>query len=451
MTRAITRTIQSEGRVQLFRRRVALEIIGGPKDPRGFTRLVTAEPIVTIGSSEHNQLVVSDPAVSRHHVRVELKADALVVSDLGSTNGTWLGDLRVHRVEINKRVELRLGATVVAIEPEPDEEEIPISDRASFGQLLGRSVSMRELFQRLRSVAGKDVTVLIEGETGTGKELIARELHQHSKRKDGPFVVVDLGAIPETLIEAELFGHVRGAYTGANEDRPGAFEEANGGTIFLDEIGELLPSMQPKLLRALERQEVKRLGSSKHVRFDARVVAATHRDLMRGMNEGSFRSDLYYRLAVIHLRVPPLRDRPDDVELLLNHMLQEAAARLDAPVPTLDPATRQQIIGHPWPGNARELRNFVERLVALSSAEPALELPTSSRASAGGVQIEDVELLPFKEAKAQWTQRFDEAYLSRLLARTAFNVAEAARQSGIDRVHLFRLIKKLGLKRPDSR
>jgi DNA-binding NtrC family response regulator len=440
---SVTRIQDSGVGARLFRKRLQLDVVEGPDRGKSIT---SARERVTIGSAEQNDLVLTDSAVSRHHLRIEPTPDGFVVSDLGSTNGTSLGTMRVREIVIQDRTVLSLGDTVLRIEPLDEEEEVELIAGDHFGSVLGQSPSMRELFHRLEAIAPLDVTVLLTGETGTGKELIAREIHEHSKRKDRPFLVVDCGAIPPTLIESELFGHERGAFTHAESIRLGVFEEAEGGTVFLDEIGELDLPMQPRLLRVLERGEVKRLGSPHHKKLDIRLIAATNKDLERSVNAGTFRADLFYRLAVVHLSVPPLRDRPEDVEMLVETMLPEIANRLGLePAPVLARTTMQQLIDHPWPGNVRELRNFLERLVALSgNAVPAL--PSKELSLPAPPPLEDLDHLPFREAKARWVEHFDLMYLSRLLERHRFNVAEAARESGIDRVHLFRLIKKYRLK-----
>jgi two-component system response regulator GlrR len=438
---SITRVHLDRGQLHLYRRKLALEVVAGPD--RG-KRLVTAEAVFTVGTAAQNALVLRDAGVSRHHLRLEATPDGVLLSDLDSTNGTLLGAVGVRQVLLgDSAVELRLADTVLRIAPLGDEEEVPLERGDHFGAVLGRSAAMREMFHRLVRASAQDVTVLLEGETGTGKELLAREIHQHSPRRDGPFVIIDCGAIPATLIESELFGHTRGAFTGAAGERAGAFEEAHRGTIFLDEIGELDLSMQPRLLRALESGQIKRLGETGHRKVDVRIIAATNRDLERAVNHATFRADLFYRLAVVRLRVPPLRERPEDIEPLAQHLLGEAARRfgLERP-PPLTPVAVQQLVTHRWPGNVRELRNFCERLVALSGdgeSAPAA-LPPSRDA------MDETVDLPFKEAKAEWVARFDVEYLTRLLERCQGNVAEAARSSGMDRVHLFRLIKKYGLR-----
>jgi two-component system response regulator GlrR len=441
MKTSVTRVHLDHGQLRLYRRKLALEVLAGPD--RG-KRLVTAEASLTVGTAAQNALVLRDPGVSRHHLRLEVTPDGLLVSDLDSTNGTLLGPVGLKQALLGESpVELRLADTVLRIATLGEEEEVPLDTGDRFGAVLGRSPGMRELFGKLRSASAQNVTVLLEGETGTGKELLAREIHQHSPRRDAPFVILDCGAIPASLIESELFGHARGAFTGAAAERGGAFEEAHGGTIFLDEIGELDLAMQPRLLRALESGQVKRLGESTHRRVDVRIVAATNRDLERAVNHATFRADLFYRLAVVRARIPPLRERPEDIEPLALHLLAEAARRfgLEGP-PPLSPAALQQLVTHRWAGNVRELRNFCERLVALSPAGDTAPPP----ASPGPASADDAADLPFKEAKAEWVARFDVQYLTRLLDRCQDNVAEASRRSGIDRVHLFRLIKKYGLR-----
>lgn len=447
LTTAIQRIERIEGRQRLFRTKYNVQVVEGRSKP---PTLSTAQDRLTIGSAEQNDLVLKDPAVSRHHLRVELTADGFVLTDLNSTNGTQVGDYKIQQITAPGPVEVQLGHSLIRIYPGDEEEEIELLEEAHFGAVLGQAPSMRELFRKLKSVAKKDVTVLLEGETGTGKELIARELHQQSNRRDGPFIVVDCGAIPPTLIESELFGHERGAFTGATGRRAGAFEDADGGTIFLDEIGELELTMQPRLLRALERREVKPVGATRHRPVNVRVLAATNRDLQRDVNDGTFRGDLFYRLAVVHLRIPPLRERSEDVPLLVRAMLPDAAARVGAVPPKLSEEDMRKITAHHWRGNGRELRNFLERMVALSGdmgeidfkSELGLEPSEGAQASLG-----ELETLPFREAKARWVEQFDVAYLTRLLDRCNYNIAEAARQSGIDRVHLFRLIKKYQLRK----
>jgi two-component system, NtrC family, response regulator GlrR len=442
-----TRILDDGAGRRLLRQRLALQVLDGPD--RGRT-VSSGRERNTVGSARQNDLVLRDPAVSRHHLRVETVPRGFLVTDLDSTNGTWLGSLRLHQVTTAEAIELRLGDTRLRLQPLAEEEEVRLAESDCFGAVLGRSAAMRELFAALEAAAPLETTVLLEGETGTGKELLAEEIHRHSARRDGPFLVVDCGAIPPSLLEGELFGHARGAFTGAVEQRRGVFEEADGGTVFLDEIGELDLAMQPRLLRVLERRQIRRLGESRYRDVDVRIVAATNRDLQRGVNQGTFRPDLFYRLGVVHLRIPPLRERADDIELLASRLLPEVAARIGAPAEPLSPQTLQEMRRHAWPGNVRELRNFLERLLSVARGGQVPRAPSAlvpHPAAPGTPTMDELCALSFHEAKNAWIASFDLAYLSRLLEQAGHNVAEAARRSQIDRAHLFRLIKKYGITR----
>jgi transcriptional regulator with PAS, ATPase and Fis domain len=299
---------------------------------------------------------------------------------------------------------------------------------------------MRRVFALLERAAQSDATVLIEGETGTGKEAVAESIHRESRRSDGPFVVVDCGAIPSALLESELFGHERGAFTGAVAARRGAFEAAAGGTIFLDEIGELDAELQPKLLRVLERKEIKRVGNTQHTAVDVRVIAATNRGLRTEVNAKRFRSDLYYRLAVVEIALPPLRERPEDVPLLVSHLLDHLGA---AGTPEAAMLQSEQslttLTHHKWPGNVRELRNYVERTVALRDQAPPL-VP----ASASGVEF-DLSL-PLARAREACVLRFERQYITAILERHGGSVVAAARAAGLDRSHFHRLMARAGVR-----
>jgi transcriptional regulator with GAF, ATPase, and Fis domain len=293
---------------------------------------------------------------------------------------------------------------------------------------------MRELYAGLARVAESDAPVLLLGETGTGKELAARAIHAASKRAAQPFVVVDCAALAGSLIEGELFGHARGAFTGAVGARAGSFEAASGGTIFLDEIGELPLAMQPKLLRVLESRTVKRLGESEHRPVDVRLVAATHRDLPRMVNSGAFREDLFFRVAVLPLALPPLRVRPGDVPILYRHFLAGRQPR--------EPVSERALMEMPWLGNVRELRNFVERACAIG-AGGALGEPPPARTEADAPTATPVPFeQPFKEFREQWIDRGEREYVRRLLDRHGRNVPAAAEAAGLDRTYVYRLIRK---------
>jgi transcriptional regulator with GAF, ATPase, and Fis domain len=360
------------------------------------------------------------------------------VQDNGSLNGTTLDGVRVRDAEFLVEGTLAVGDSRLQVRAVDGTDEVALPDTQSFGALIGASVSMRKLFAVLEKVAASEINVLIEGESGTGKELVAAEIVQRGPRAEQPFVIVDCGAISPNLVESELFGHARGAFTGAERDRIGAFETANGGTVFLDEIGELPLELQPKLLRAIEAREIRRVGETAARKVNVRVIAATNRDLEREVNRGRFREDLYFRLAVVSVRVPPLRDRVED----LPHLIRCFLATLDLSDHSglFPPHVLAELVEHDWPGNVRELRNYVERTVVLR--EP---LPASKRqgALAGAVDL----CVPFKLAKDATVDAFERNYLSALLEAAGGNVSKAARNAGMDRMYLHRLIQKHGLPR----
>jgi DNA-binding NtrC family response regulator len=309
---------------------------------------------------------------------------------------------------------------------------------------------MRAVFHALERAAAGDATVLLRGETGTGKELAAEAIHRVNHRRDGPMIVVDCGALPAQLLESELFGHEKGAFTGADTRRSGAFEEASGGTIFLDEIGELALELQPKLLRALERREIRRLGSNTLLPVDVRIVAATNRNLRGEVNTGRFRADLFFRLAVIEVVLPPLRERTEDIPLLVERFLAEMGV-LDRPE-AAHLSTRDFLAAlarHDWPGNARELRNYLHRCLALEE-EPALDGTRDLVATRPGGEpsagpVVDVRV-PLRQARAAWQSELERQYLAELLRACGGNATKAARQAGLDRVHFYRLLWKYGLR-----
>ncbi|HYH99142.1 sigma 54-interacting transcriptional regulator, partial [Hyalangium sp.] len=307
-----------------------------------------------LGSDPACDIVLKDRTVSRQHLTLEVREDGVRARDLGSRNGSFCEGMRFTELEVRLGAVLRLGAVELKILPEDSRERVILpSSRPSFGSLVGASRKMREVFTLLERVAPGDSDVLIEGETGTGKEGCAQGIHLESKRNKGPFVIVDLAGIAPTLIESELFGHVKGAFTGAQTDRAGVFERADGGTVFLDEVGELPPDIQPRLLRVLEGRQVKRVGANDYRTVNVRVVAATHVDLESAVKAGKFREDLFHRLAVLRVTLPPLRERPEDIPLLVDTVLQ----RMGRPPSTLSDQTRALLAQYPWPGNVRELRN----------------------------------------------------------------------------------------------
>jgi DNA-binding NtrC family response regulator len=331
----------------------------------------------------------------------------------------------------------------------PDAVREPLSIEDRYGRVLGQSAAMRRIFALLPRIAASDSTTLIEGETGTGKSLLADVIHQHSPRAKGPFVVVDCSAIPPSLIEAELFGHAKGAFTGAQTARAGTFEAAAGGTVFLDEIGELRLDMQPKLLRALEERTIRRIGSLDPVRLDVRIIAATNRDLHVEVNKGNFRSDLYYRLNIVRLRVPPLRERPEDIPLLVSHFYDQLAPDGDPGPPA---ALITDLMRQPWPGNVRELRGAIERAVLMG--DPALWRETIIGAEAHGstsappdtgAPLELDLSRPFRELKEREVARWERAYVQALIRANGGNLSRAARAGRMDRNHLRELLRRHGV------
>ena len=445
---SVTRTVLLDGiPVALHMRSYGLEVVKGPDLGRSgrFDRRV-----VVVGTSPESDLVLDDPTVSRAHCRIEADEAGYRVTDLRSKNGTFLGRSRVREAYLDPDVALRLGETTLRWTPGDEEVEVRFSTEGRFGALFGEGLRMREIFATLERVAPTDATVLIEGESGTGKELAARAVHDHSKRAKGPFVVFDCSAVPKDLIESELFGHLRGAFTGATADRPGAFVSAKGGTLFLDELGELALELQPKLLRAIESRQVKPVGASREVDTDVRLVAATNRKLAREVEAGNFREDLYYRLAVIMVRLPPLREQPEEIPLLVRHFIRDLGHHPDHLKVSYDTMARLQV--HRWQGNVRELRNFVERAALLSGGERLsdefLDAPApSSRPAEATPDGLAVDLsLPFKDAKARLVETFETTYWQRLLESTRGNISEAARRAGIHRKSAEYLVKKLDLR-----
>ncbi len=318
--------------------------------------------------------MLQDPAVSRFHCRLVREEGAWRVRDWGSLNGTRLEDVRIRDADLPADATLALGDSIVRVRAVAPAGQAVVPMIPAFGQLAGTSVPMRKLFALLEKVAPSDINVLIEGESGTGKELVANEIGQRSPRVDKAFVVVDCGAISPNLVESELFGHLRGSFTGADRDRVGAFEAADGGTVFLDEVGELPLELQPKLLRAIEAREIRRVGETRPRKVNVRVISATNRDLEREVNRGRFREDLYFRLAVMTVHVPPLRERLDDLVILVRVFL--SALGVPDQERLFTPQVLAEMARHDWPGNVRELRNYVERSVVLQKAGPAIRRST---------------------------------------------------------------------------
>ncbi len=454
----ITRTIFLDGGDEkLELRKYSLKVVDGPNE--GLEGTFEGRSL-GIGTSPENDFVLDDPLVSRFHARIEVSERGYCLVDEDSKNGTFVNGLRAQKVFLADKTNILVGATTIEFKTSTEEVEVRFSGRERFGNMLGRSLAMREIFAILERVSPTDATVLIEGESGTGKELVAEAIHMNSSRKSGPFVVVDCSAIARDLIESELFGHVKGAFTGATGVRKGAFAAAHGGTLFLDELGELPLDLQPKLLRALEKREVKPVGSNDTVKTDVRIVAATNRNLHGEVKEGNFREDLYYRFAVIRVQLPPLRDRREDIPLLVEHFLESATEMAGREEIDISYRTMEKLKRHKWPGNVRELKNFVERAVLLTQGNEietkflgSTSLQQSSADPEEGArpmaEAAIDEGMPFKDAKNRLIEEFEVAYWSRLIERTSGNVSKAARQAGVHRKSVEYILKKLDLTRAD--
>ncbi|UJR83195.1 sigma 54-dependent Fis family transcriptional regulator [Sandaracinus amylolyticus] len=424
--------------------RLRITVMEGPD--AGATVEPSTSGGASIGVAPDNVLVLSDRTVSRYHVELRLTRDGIDVEDLGSLNGTWIGDARVQRATVRAGTRIRTGDTVLQL----DDATLPLDAMAAdesdvvpeIRGLVAVSPAMKALLRLLHQLAPTEVSVLVSGETGCGKEVVARALHDLGKRAAGPFEVVDCGSMPATLIASELFGHERGAFTGADKTRAGAFERAQGGTIFLDEVGELPLELQPVLLGALERRRFRRLGGQKEIAVDVRVVSATHRDLRAAVNDGSFRADLYYRLAVARATIPPLRERPEDVEPLVRHFVDEMT---DAPGAfPFGFATLEALRAHRWTGNVRELRNVVEAALAIGRVQ--VEGREVAPDDGALTRRDDGAPITYRDARAAVLARFERAYLSELIEACEHNASEAARRARVDRPHLLTLLRKHGLR-----
>jgi transcriptional regulator with GAF, ATPase, and Fis domain len=418
------------------------------------------------GRSIINDIVLTDKAVSGTHFEIISEDDGYRLVDLNSTNGTFIGDIRIKEIFLKPGLAFRTGHTEFQFQPLQDVVEIALSARDRFDSVIGASVKMREIFATLEKVAPSDLTVMLTGETGTGKELVARGIHNLNPRRNKPFVVLDCGSIPRELIESTLFGHEKGSFTGAVGQHKGCFEQATTGTIFLDEIGELDIGLQPKLLRVLENRELKRVGGDKTIKIDVRVIAATNRDLRKMVNQGTFREDLYFRLSVIHVENPPLRERKEDIPQLVHHFLADVSKRRGLAL-NISVDAMSSLMGHDWPGNVRELRNVVERAGSLCDGttitradfvifgkEANLYSPLSPAAAPstapaeGGLPHQSFSsalLQPgvsFKDAKQQVLDDFERIYLTELLNRNKGNITRSAQEAGLTRYHLRELLKR---------
>ncbi|WP_394839112.1 sigma 54-interacting transcriptional regulator [Pendulispora rubella] len=402
---------------------------------------------VRVGKAPDNDLVLTDDTVSRHHCELSRTVAGVLVRDLESTNGIVVSGARVQEGIFPPGTILRVGEVEIGLRPAPQRMDVLPSASQSFGGAIGHSVAMRTIFTILERIAKTDATVLLEGETGTGKDVLARAICKESPRANKPFMVVDCGAVSYSLIESELFGHERGAFTGAVSARQGAFELADGGTVFLDEIGELPLDVQPKLLRVLETREFRRVGGNKTFAADVRVIAATKRNLEREVAAGKFREDLYFRLAVVPITIPPLRLRRDDITPLITHILNSASAS-DLVLPK---ESLESLLAHDWPGNVRELRNVLERAIYMVKPTGGTELsaitfPLSMSVPEGGSPFQFEPSKSYRETRAKYDADFERRYVKWLLGRHHGNVSAAAREARMDRKHLHDMAKKHGLR-----
>jgi transcriptional regulator with GAF, ATPase, and Fis domain len=399
-----------------------------------------ADASATVGTSADNDLVLVDPTVSRYHLELSPSADGIVVRDLDSTNGTFAGAVRIHQGVVPPGAQLRIGDTLLVVDGAsaasaraPENETLP--------GMVFVSDAMKAVARRVRALAPAPTSVLVHGETGTGKELVARSLHDLSLRAKLPFVVVDCASLPPTLLEAELFGHERGAFTGADRARAGAFERAQGGTVFLDEIGELPLAAQGALLGVLERRRIRRVGGDKEIAIDVRVVSATNRDLRGEVNRNAFRADLFFRLAGARVVLPPLRDRADDIAPLAAHFAMEMTGGTGIADEDIAALAAQH-----WAGNVRELRSAVERAITFGAAGIDDETSPAEAAAIPPSRGEDAPVARYRDAKAQAVEAFERSYLAKLIARAEGNASEAARLAKMDRPYLLGLLRRYGLR-----
>jgi len=458
---------------------------------------------ITLGALADNDVLLPDDTASRYHCRITQEGDSYLLTDLDSTNGTFVNGVRVRQAFLHPGCIIKAGKTELRFEAPEQREVMQPSQRDRLGALIGRTLRMREIFSIVEKIAPTSATVVIEGETGTGKEVVAKCIHALSARAGKPFIVFDCGAVPDNLIESELFGHEKGSFTGAFMSRRGLFETAQDGTIFLDELCELDLELQPKLLRVLEQREVRRVGSNKPVRVDVRVIAATNRNLEEEVARGRFREDLFFRLSVVRIFVPPLRERVEDIPALIAHFLAHEGfnRRLDGGrrVDEVSQEALDALLAYEWPGNVRELINILERACSFAESSviglgdlpeplrrrgttgpgtrvlPALRLeappatslltpPPATSSGAGSAEGSPpadgptpvpaaaaeqppLQELPktFKDAKEEWVSAFEREYLLHLLRKNGNNISHAARDADIDRKYFRKLMRKYSL------
>lgn len=440
-------------------RKARVEVVSGADG--GLVHEANDGPVRVGASRTGNDLVLTDQTVSRHHLELTPTPQGVRVRDAGSTNGVFANGVRIFDAVFGTNVDLQIGSTALRVVLLPDGTDRELSDTHRFGDLLGSSPRMRALFADLERIAPKDVSLLIEGETGTGKEVVAESVHRKSARAGAPFVVFDCSAVVATLVESALFGHERGAFTGALSAHMGVFEQANGGTIFLDELGELPLELQKRLLRVLQSREVIRLGAQRSTPVDVRVIAATNRNLMQEVQKGRFREDLYYRIAAMHVLVPPLRERLEDLPQLVEHFLSQADPPQSASGIPGD--VWAMFRAHRWPGNVRELQNVLQRFVVmperLFSSAPAASsatTPATIPATAPGAPAQPAavpaaparRIEPLQVARRHASEAFERNYLDELMRQAKGNVPAAAGFAEVSRQMLYKMLRKQRIDAP---
>lgn len=415
-----------------------LTIIKGPEQGQSFTLDGSQPSRVLLGQAPACDIRLTDRTVSRRHVALDVEGGRVRVSDLGSKNGTKINAVKVVEAWVQGGETIQIGSTVFRLDRHSSGKKVALSTATSWGRMIGASTEMRRLYPLCEKLAQSDVPVIIEGDTGTGKELLAECLHEQGPRAQGPFVVLDCTAVPAQLLEGELLGYVAGARPGLAEGRPGVIEQARGGTLLINEIAELDPSLQIQLLRILERRSVKRIGADQGTETDFRLLVSTRSDLDREVAAGRFRDELLHRIAVARIELPPLRRRKGDVPLLARHFCQELGGTEQA----LQQALRLGWDEYAWPGNVRELRSTVARHLALGELAdlPAEDEPASDESISVDQIIEQALSLPLGEARQRVVVEFERRYVRRVLDRHGGNVTHAAESAGVARRY-FQILK----------
>ncbi len=420
-----------------------------------------SKDVIRVGAHPRCDIQIVDGTVSRFHCEIHRDQDGYRLIDEGSTNGTYVGDLRIRDIYLSAGREFQIGNTTLSFSPITEQISLTDSPLEQLGPLIGGSRQMRKLYTLIQKVAPSDLSVVIEGETGTGKELVAQAIHQLSRRSEKDLIVFDCSAVPEHLIESELFGHEKGAFSGAVRAHAGLFEQADGGTLFLDELGELPTNLQPKLLRALESGIIRRVGGESVKKVDVRAISATNRDLGEMVKLGSFRQDLYYRLAKVKVTLPPLKERRGDPSKIAKYFLDVLNKKNEGykHIKGITPNALHRLEGWEWPGNVRELRNMIERAYTFADREMIHSADLMDQLDPehldddsylGGVHtpLEIPDNFSLKEAKERIIESFEKDYLQQLLVKNEFNISAVSRDAGIDRRHVYRLIKKYEIVTP---